>query len=133
MLIENSNNYDKLQNVIWYENILEALNNLADIEYQKLAWAGKHPQHYISSFTEVLARLYDDLEFESFIEEFKFKNGDNEVYHNIIELNNMINLYKDYGYKTEKLVNGYLLILNDTKWINITNKSRDIYLHITTP
>tara|TARA_R110002096_G_scaffold431852_1_gene647543 strand:- start:206 stop:598 length:393 start_codon:yes stop_codon:yes gene_type:complete len=111
--------------VIWKKNIFEAIKNLSDIELQKLTWSGKHPK-FISSLTETLARLYDDLDFERYIEYYKSINNMDNTYILFEELNKMMNDFKDYGYETELKVEGYKEILNNTKWIAITQKAKEI-------
>lgn len=112
--------------IIWEKNILEALKDLSDIEFQKLAWAGKHPV-YILSFTEVIAQLYDTLDFERFMEYYNsLNNSDNTTYKLCEELNKMIKDFSDYGYSTELKKGGYNIILSDNRWIDITKKAKKI-------
>jgi len=110
---------------IWRENIYNALKNLSDIEYQKLTWLGKHPES-ISSFTETLATLYDDFDFDRYIQYYESINGRNEIYTNFSELNKMIANYQDFGYDTEMKFEGHQIILKDPKWIKITKKAQEI-------
>lgn len=113
--------------IIWKNNILEAIKDLSDIELQKLTWSGKHPK-LISSFSETLARLYDILDFKRYIEYYKSKNNIDRIYRLFEELNKMINDFKDYGYETELKKNGFSTILNDKKWISITEKANEILI-----
>lgn len=113
--------------IIWENNIFDAIKNISDIDLQKQTWSGSNPR-YISSFTESLARLYDDLDFERFLKYYKSKNKGNELYKLLIELNKLISEYKDYGYETEMEANGYNKILNDQNWIKITKKANEILI-----
>lgn len=109
----------------WKNNIFEAIKDLSEIELQKSTWSGKHLK-FISSFTETLARLYDDLDFERYIEYLKFVNNENSLLNLFIELNKMITYYKDFGYEIEMKTGGYKMILEDEKWIAITQKASEI-------
>jgi hypothetical protein len=113
--------------IIWKNNIFEAIKDLSDIELQKSTWSGKHPK-FISSFSETLARLYDDLDFKRYIEYYKSKNNIDRIYRLFEELNRMINDFKDYGYETELKKDGFSTILNDKKWISITEKANEILI-----
>lgn len=110
---------------VWRKNILEALKVLSDIEFQKLAWAGKHTV-YISSFTEVIAQLYDTLDFERFMEYYKSLNDKGKTYSLCKELNKMIDEFSDYAYSMEVKKGGYEIILSDNRWIDITEKAKKI-------
>ena len=110
---------------IWRDNIYSALKDLSDIEYQKLTWLGKHPK-YISSFTETLARVYDDFDFERYIQYYESINGKNKIYIAFSELDKMIDDYQKIGYETEKQTEGSQLILKDPNWIKITEKAKEI-------
>lgn len=112
---------------LWKENICNAIKDLANIEVQKLTWSGKHPK-YISSFTETLSALYDDFDFERYIEYHKSTKGEDEFYKIISELNSLLNEYKKFGYEAELMAGGYVVILNDVNWINITNKAKEVCL-----
>jgi len=112
---------------LWKMNICKAIKNLADIELQKLTWSGKHPE-YISSFTETLSSLYDDFDFERYIEYHKSVEGKDQFYKILSELDGLLKEYKDFGYETELIPDGYAVILNDVKWSNITNKAKEVCL-----
>ena len=111
--------------LIWSNNSIKALKDLSDIEFQKLTWSGEHPK-FISSFTETLAILYDDLDFERYIEYYKSINGMNRIYELFNEINLMINDFKDIGYETEMEIDGYKKILENKDWLLITEKTKDI-------
>jgi hypothetical protein len=111
---------------IWGNNIFKAIKDVSDIELQKLAWLGKHPV-FISSFTEVVATLYDDFDFERYIKYYKSIKGKDKLYKLLFELNEMINKYKVQGYEVELEAKGMEMILSDPKWIEITKKAKEIY------
>lgn len=118
---------EKENPIIWKKNIFEAIKDLSDIELQKLTWAGKHPK-FISSFTETLARLYDDLDFERYIEYYKFTNKEDNLLSLLIELDKLITAFKDFGYEIEMQTCGYKTILQDSKWVTITEKAKEIII-----
>ena len=119
------NIHKKESDIIWKNNIYETLTDLSDIECQKLTWSGKHPE-FISSFTETLGMLYDSYDFKSYIENYKMLNGENTLYIMFKEVDKMISSYEVYGFEIEKKNNGHLRILEDEKWILITEKSKEI-------
>jgi hypothetical protein len=102
---------------IWKKNIYDSLKNLSDIELQKLTWLGKHPK-YISSFTEIISVLYDDFDFERYIQYYESKYGMDDLYKSFCELNNSINSYQE--------LESDELILKDPNWIKITKKAKEI-------
>jgi hypothetical protein len=110
---------------IWGNNVFNAIKDISDLDLQKLAWLGKHPV-YISSFTEVIATLYDDFDFERYIKYYESVKGKDKLYKLLIELNEMINKYKANGYEIELEYKGTERILGDPQWIEITNKAKEI-------
>ncbi len=121
------NNLEKNENpIIWENNIFKAIFDLSDIELQKLAWSGNHP-NFISSYTETLARLYDDLDFERYTEYYRSINGDDRLYKLLNEINLMINDFEDIGYEIEMETDGYKKILENKVWLGITEKAKEIF------
>ena len=58
-----------MDNQIWINNILSAIKELSDVQYQTKVWLeGKGTE--VSSFDEAICRLFDDYELDSFIEKF---------------------------------------------------------------
>lgn len=110
---------------LWQDNLYREIKDLSDIDFQKLTWAGKHPE-FISSFSETIATLYDDFDFERFIQYYKSTKGENEIYGMFCELNEMIIRYKKVGYEAENKKGGYNVILSDSNWIEITQKAKEI-------
>ena len=110
----------------WETNLFHAIENLADLEFQRETWTGKNPQ-LISSYIEIINVLFDDNGFIDYIDYYKSLNGADNLYNLFIELVNMIDNYN--GQENDEL------ILNDPSWIAITNKAKQIVplLHYTTP
>lgn len=109
----------------WKFNIYQSLKDISDLENQKLSWLGKHPVE-VSSYTEVLGMLYDTFAFEDYIEFYKSNNGETKLYRLMIELCRMIDKYQEIGYQFETEKGGAERILNDSRWVEITDKSVDI-------
>ena len=116
---------------VWEKNLFNAIKDVSDIDFQKSAWLGKDPK-YISSFTEVLSTLYDDFDFERYISSYKTLKGEDKFYKLLVELKEMINQYKRYGYELELKPDGQELILSDFQWIQIANKAKEIYQIVKT-
>jgi len=111
--------------IVWEENLKTSIKNLADLELQKQIWVGKHPE-LISSFSEVLASIYDDFDFSRFIRYYESENGKNHLSILFHELDKMIIEYQDYGYELEAKEGGHDVILKDSRWLDITNKAQEV-------
>jgi hypothetical protein len=103
----------------WELNVVKSISDFSDIESQQITWSGKDPNR-ISSFTETLATLYDDFDFDDYILFYSNKYGDTELLKLYLAFNLQVNNFKDDGYKLEQSVNGHMKILNDPRWIEIT-------------
>lgn len=111
MIKENENIVD------WERNLYSAIKDIADIEFQKKAWLGEHPD-YVSSFSEVISILYDDFDFERFLEYLESTKREEKLYKLLMELDNLINQYKPLSTDEEILV--------DPNWLHITSKAQEI-------
>lgn len=107
---------------IWEKNLLNAIKDFSDIDFQRRAWLGKDPQ-YISSFSEVICVLYDDNNFDRYIKYLESIRRDDDLKNLMSELDQIINEYEEA--ETDEF------ILTDPKWIEITNKAKEIYLYWT--
>ncbi len=103
--------------IIWKNNILKSLLDLSDIEFQKETWLGKNP-HFISSYIETINTLFDDFDFERYVDYYKSINGNDELYSQFNKLINMVNQYQEPDSDE--------LILKDKKWIAITKMAKEI-------
>jgi hypothetical protein len=102
----------------WERNLLSALENLADIEMQKKAWLGLDPNN-VSSFDEIIMILYDDFNFEGYIDYYNSLTGTSKTLaKQFADLNSLINNYHSEGTDID--------VLSDTKWIEITNRAKEI-------
>lgn len=110
-------NMEKEEFNLWSKNIFKAIKEISDLERQKLIWMGKLP-NLASSFIEDINVLYDDNEFQLFIEYLK-KSNDKLLSDKLDELKKQIDKY-DEGEKTE------VEILSDPQWIAITEKAKKI-------
>lgn len=104
---------------VWEKNLFNAIKDVSDIDFQRKAWIGKDPQ-YISSFSEVISILYDDFDFERYIQYYKSIKGEDTLHKLLSELDQMINEYE--APETDEL------ILADPRWIEITNKAKETWL-----
>ena len=84
----------------WKVNIFNSIRDISDLEQQKLSWTGKHPL-LASSFYEIINILYDDFDFEEYLNYLKGK-GNNILYSKMLLLNKSLNDY----IKTEKTDGG---------------------------
>lgn len=103
--------------VIWKNNILKSLIDLSDIEFQRETWLGKSP-YFISSYIETVSTLFDDNDFERYVEYYKSIYGADNLYSEFESLIMMVNQYNE--------PNSDELILKDEKWILITKKGKEI-------
>lgn len=51
---------------VWIENIRSCLEEISDLEFQSRVWVRGEGSE-VSSFTELICRLYDDFHFDDFI------------------------------------------------------------------
>ncbi len=97
-----------------YDNILE----ISDVDFQKRAWLNNSKSE-CSSFTEVMCRLFDDDEFDRFIDvEINTLQFNSELVSQIKILRNMLNDYKEKSSDFE--------IIEDPDWQCITIQAKDI-------
>ena len=115
---------------IWKKNIINAINDLSNLELQKETWSGTHSE-FCTSFSETIALLYDTFDFVEFIDYYKSKKGEDNLYKMFAHLNNLIELYTNIGFEKEQKQNGYLEILNDNDWIVITNYAEKVIEEIS--
>lgn len=104
---------------LWLERVAEALQDVADHEQQRLTWSGQHPE-FMSSFSEELARLYDDLDYQRFLRYCNESWGEGRVYEALMHLDHLIQDYREKGYQLEAQPGGHLAILADDQWYEIT-------------
>ena len=107
------------ENIIsWEYNLFNAIKDVSDLNMQKLAWLGKS-SNFVSSFSEVISILYDDFDFERYIEWYENSYGKNDFLHQMKILDKMISRYNP-PYSTE-------LILSDPNWIEITKQAENVF------
>ena len=109
---------ESLKEIEWELNIFKSIKDFSDIELQTITWSGKN-QNQISSFTETLATLYDDFDFDEYISFYSNKYGNTEFLKLLLAFNIQVNNFKYDGYVLEQTDNGHLKILNDPRWIEI--------------
>ena len=105
----------------WKVNIFNSIKDISDIEFQKLAWMGRHPTK-VSSFTEIINVLYDDNDFEEFIQYTRADWGQEKLHELLLEINRIINAYN----ATDKMD---VQILEDPEWHSITEVANKIIFH----
>ncbi len=107
------------ENIIsWETNLFNAIKDVSDIEMQKNAWNGKSP-NIVSSFSEIISILYDDFDFERYIEYYEKTDGESELLAQMKNLDKMIAEYNP--------LNSDELILSDPQWVEITKKAKSVY------
>lgn len=102
---------------IWEFNLFNAIKDVSDITLQKKAWLGKH-QVFVSSYSEVISVLYDDFDFERYIEYCNSLEKDDAFCQLLTDLDEMISKYEPLS--TDEM------ILTDPLWLKITEKAKEI-------
>ena len=93
----------------WQDNILESIKDISDINFQKEAWFGVN-KNIISSPDEMYNTLFDDFEFEEFLNNNNLSEVQKKIGFQLIsEMESINNL--DYKY-----------LINSKEW----NKVREI-------
>ena len=103
-----------MDSTVWYKNIFQGIQAIADIEFQRQAWLGNH-RTQISSFTETINTLYDDFSFEDFLKSEKDKIDQN-LLNNLTRLDQLIDQYEEK--ESDEL------ILNDPSWLAIVDQAK---------
>jgi hypothetical protein len=103
----------------YLENIHRDLLEMSDVELQKRYWNNADSNH-VSSYTELMCRLFDDDCFDDFINEIKREESTNlhEV-DQILKLHEKLNSYDEAGKSDQD-------ILSDPKWHEIIELARII-------
>ncbi len=101
---------------IYVENIYNDIEELADLEMQRVIWLGKDPTR-CSSYIEIMCRLYDDDKFTDFLAapEPYLKSNDPAVIE-LLKLDQMLHQYKEKDTDEE--------IINDPEWVLISKQAK---------
>lgn len=98
------------------ENIYNDLLELSNIEMQYDYWLGRNPNH-VSSYVELMNRLFDDNDIERFADAVAEKRGFSAEF--ISELKVLIDLLNKYEEKdTDRQ------ILQDPKWESVVAQAK---------
>ena len=102
---------------IWIENIYRDILELSDLDKQRNSWLGNDP-NYVSSYVKIMCRLFDDNDFDNFIDIESDKLG--VSYTLVTELKKLRELLNQYeeGDKTDKE------IIEDPLWVLIVNQAK---------
>ena len=108
----------------FYEGLIE----LSDVEIQKKKWLNiNNDTGFISSFDELYCSLFDDMDFD--IEIKKIQNPDLE--NKLMLLKNKLNNYSVPVENRDSYNDS--IIINDTKWIEISDFAKEIIKQIDKP
>ena len=101
-----------LENI--YHNILE----LSDKKKQQELWLGRS-QGYVSSYLEVMSRLFDDNDFDLFLDkEYPSSGLSYALRGELFILRDLLNAYQNSNTDQE--------ILNDSKWDKIITQAQKV-------
>ena len=108
--------------MVYLENIYHDLYELSNHDLQKKAWQGLEP-NYVSSYGELMCRLFDDDLFDEFVITICQKTAKNaSLAEKLITLQTKLNSYDDSGKED-------IDILNDPHWYVIIDIAQDIVAH----
>lgn len=101
-------------------NIYNSIKELSNLELQRKLWLNENNDTgLISSYNEVMCRLFDDDGFDDFID---YSSAELSLPNSlIIELNKLRNLLNDYKEKTTDQE-----IIEDSKWLEIVNQAKKV-------
>ena len=100
------------------KNIHNDILEISDLELQKKLWLNQNNDTgLISSYTELMCRLFDDNDIESFINKEGIEQGLPEKI--IIEIRLLIRLLNSYKEKQSDQE-----IIEDTEWHNIIEQAK---------
>lgn len=104
----------------YIKNIYDKILEISDLELQKKLWLNiNNDTGMISSYIELMCTLFDDYDFDYFIEEvaIKEKLSSNTVFELKI-LRKMLNEYTEKDNDEE--------IINDVKWNTIVSQAKKV-------
>ena len=102
----------------WLNGIQNAIQEIANSEFQERVWVrGEGPE--VSSFTEAICRLFDDYNFDDFLDEHWHIFGlSSQLYRMLRKLRNLLNEYEEKETDAE--------IVKDEKWDEIREYAKDV-------
>jgi len=102
------------------KNIYFDILEISNIELQKESWFGLAENH-VSSYSELMCRLFDDDRFELFLDEYVFQLDYAVSFREKLELlKESLNTFNNDEAKTE------MEIINDIEWIKISQLAKSI-------
>ncbi len=107
---------------IWQDNIAKALFTLGESISMRKSFLGED-DHYSNSFSELIMHLYDDLDFNRFIEAFKEIDGNEEILDSMKEFNIKVISFEERAYGLESSKEGIEIILRSPEWVEICKKA----------
>lgn len=108
---------------LWKSSIKDCLSEMSDLKYQHIVWLGHDPL-IVSSFTELMCRLYDDFTFKDFIKIIPLKSFNPDLVKRLNDLDSKIESFN----KSPASEKDDITIINDPAWIDIANDAKDILL-----
>src|SRR5690348_4806140 len=97
------------------ENIYRDILELSDLNLQTKVWLGQDPK-YVSSYVELMCRLFDDNNFDNFLSHTAGKMFSEESVHEFEKLRDALNAYEEK--ETDKE------ILADPEWQAVVKQAR---------
>ncbi|MDY6803726.1 MAG: hypothetical protein SXA11_07955 [Cyanobacteriota bacterium] len=106
----------------WLNGIQNAVREIANPEFQERVWVrGEGPE--VSSFTEAICRLFDDYNFDNFLDEHWQNFGfSSKLYPMLDELRNRLNEYEEKETDAE--------IVRDERWDEIREFAKVVLLEL---
>ena len=100
----------------WIENTYRDILELSDLDKQKKSWLGNDP-NYVSSYVEIMCKLFDDDNFDIFIAESEKLELSSKLVNELKKLRELLNQYEE-GDKTDKE------IIEDPSWGLVVNQAK---------
>ena len=100
----------------WIENTYRDILELSDLNKQKKSWLGNDP-NYVSSYVEIMCKLFDDNNFDIFIDESEKLGLSYKLVNELKKLRELLNQYEE-GDKTDKE------IIEDPLWSLVVNQAK---------
>jgi hypothetical protein len=106
----------------WFKNIQTVLKEFADAEFQERVWVRGEGEE-VSDWTEAMCKLFDDYQFDDFLDESWPKLGLSDRLHAALD-----NLRSQLNHYEEKETSA--AIAKDPKWQKIRDLAQDILAQI---
>jgi len=108
---------------LWFELIEESLEEMSDLRYQYDVWVLNKIPNIFTSFTELICVLYDDTDFEGFLDKVRKHNPQSKFLVSALNLDTKLNQFLALK-PIRNPNNDDRLVINDPEWHKIVELAK---------